>query len=160
MTDAERALIANLTAARLPLAAQIVLGAVAVLGYWYWSRTASARVDAAARTWLGARIGATVIWVRRNTADYPTPFQFRAGRYARWTWGIADEPRRTFGNDAIVSLADLIVVRIAAGAAPVAVLLYLTIAARLVSYVVFLPVSVIAIGIYAMFWTGRYRGFS
>lgn len=61
MTDAEGALLANLTAAALPLAAQLAVATLYLLLYWYWSRTAFTRVDAAARAWLGHRLGVEVV---------------------------------------------------------------------------------------------------
>lgn len=156
MTDAEGALLASLTAAALPMAAQIAVATVYLLLYLYWSRTAFRHVDAKARAWLGDRFDVEVVWVRRHTAEYATPFEFRTFRYAVWMWGIADERRRTFTLDAVIYVADLLLVRIAAGAVPVLVLLFLAVTLRALSYVVLLPTLALAIGLYGVYWTGRY----
>jgi len=155
MTEAERALIRNLTAAALPLAAQLIVALIYVVLYWCWSRRWYGRVDAAARAWLGRRLSLDVVWVQRHTAEYATPFEFRTGRYRVCTWGVADPHDRTFTHDAIVSLADLLIVRVGAGALPVVALL-LTVAAGALSYIVLLPTIAAAIAIYGVYWTGRY----
>ena len=155
MTEAERALIGNLTTAALPLAAQLIVALIYVASYWYWSRRWFARVDTAARAWLGRRLSLDVVWVRRHTAEYATPFEFRTGHYRVWTWGVADARDRTFTHDAIVSLADLLIVRVGAGALPVVALL-LMVTAGVLSYIVLLPAIAASIAVYGVYWTGRY----
>jgi hypothetical protein len=157
VTDAERELLDRLIAAAWPLPWQAALGCALAAGYLAWSRLYYAALDPRLRRAVGGAVGARVVWVRRHSADYPTPFELGGVRRPpRWSWGIAAEGERSWGRDAAVSLLCVLLVNVAAGLWPAALVLYAFAGARVLSYAVFLPTCLAAIAIYSVFWTGRY----
>lgn len=160
MTDAEAQLLQNLFSAAWSLPTQVAAGALQVIGYFVWSRTYHRRVDPALRDWAGRCLGAPVVWVRRHTHEYDTPFELAflgMNRYARWTWGIQNPARRTFLRDATAYALGVLCVNGIAGTWPVAALLYLALSVHALSYVVFFPACVLNIALYSVFFSGLHE---
>jgi hypothetical protein len=156
MTELEQELLSRLVAARWALPWQAALGVALVAGYWAWARAFYARVDPALRRAAGRRLGADVVWVHRHSAAYQTPLEIGHTRAWRWTWGIADERARTLGRDAAVLALDALLVRVLAGLPGPALLVWAFVGPGLLSAVVFLPACGVVLGLYGVFFTGRY----
>lgn len=153
MTELEHEFLRGLIRAAWPLWAQAAFGVAMVAGYWMWTRVYYAAVDPALRRWLGARLGARVVWVRRGSPEYPDALGHRSRRRFRWSWGIDGE--RTLRNDASAATFCFLFVTLLGGLWPVAVFLFVALQLKALSYVVFLPVCLAVIGIYSALWAGR-----
>ena len=159
MTDAERELLRGLIAAAWGLPAQVACGLAIVVGYWMWSRWFFAAIDPVLRHWLGARVGVRIGWVPRGSRAYPNPLDFEPAprRWYVWTWGIPAEGERTLARDTLVLLLSILFVTVLGGLWPVAVFFFVSFQLKLLSYVVFLPACLLVVGIYGVYWSGRYR---
>ncbi len=157
MTDLERRFLDQLTTAAWPLWFQVAFALVLVAGYLIWSRLYYHVVDQILRIRIGGSLGVDIIWVRRHSRSYPTPFESGWARYQQWSWGIAAEHERTFLRDDLVAALSLLVVNVLAGLWPIAIFLFVFLGLKALSYVVFLPLCVAMLAIYAVFWSGKYE---
>lgn len=155
MDEPERELLANLIRAGWPLGPQVAVGAGIVVGDWLWCRMYFVAVDPVVRAMVGRLVGARVVWVMRDSASYPTPFEWKRSTWHQWTWGVQDEARRTFFRDGAVLLLCGLLVNVLAGAPPVLLVVYLFAWAKLISYAVFFPTVIAAMTLYSIFFSGR-----
>lgn len=155
MTEAEHQLLQRLVGAAWPLPVQIAFAAAFIVGCAVWPLVYYRALDPTLRALLGRKIGAHVVWVRRHSAEYVTPFESGFARYARWSWGIADPAQRTWHADGITLVASLVVVNILAGMLPFYLLLGVFLGLHGLSYVTFMPCVLAAMLLYSWRWDGR-----
>jgi hypothetical protein len=157
MTELDGQLLENLIVATLPLAWQVALGALLVMGAWMWARLYYRRVDPLVRASVGRLLGTRIIWVLRNSSSYETPFLWERTHYRYWSWGVAAPADRTLLRDGLTVLLSVLIVNVACGLWPCALFLWVFLGLKALSYVVFLPVCCALLVISSIFWTGRYE---
>lgn len=109
--------------------------------YFVWTFVYFKLVDPTLRRVMGA----DVIWT------YDARQYFARGRYRRWHWGIRNAPADEVQfREFVVDMLGVVIVNVIAGAAPVATLFLLPPLAMYVCLFVAIP-------IYAVWWSGRYR---
>ena len=143
-----------MSAASVPtLALHAALGVAWVAGYVLWSRVYWRAVDPWARRRVGARLGVRVVWEYREP-NSQRAFDFRP-RWGGWQWGIAGGPDGAFGKAVVVRVTNL-ALTLTAGLLPIALLLYATAWARVISAVVAYPLFFLIAPLYVRYWHGDY----
>ena len=157
MTDLEHQLMRQLITAAWPLPWQIAFAVTMVGGYGYWSRLYFRTLDRRVRMYIGQRLGVHIRWVQRHTAGYQTPFASGLERYFLWSWGIEEEHRRTVLRDGLVASLCFVVVNLASGLWPLVIFFLVALQLKALSALIFIPALVAVVGMYAVFWAGRYE---
>lgn len=140
-----------------PLVPQLVFAAAWLGGYLAWSLAYYRSMDPIVRAAVGRLVGARVVWVLREGSLYSSDLSFQLLQNTL-TWGVEQPERRTPARDFAVLMLTLVVVRIAAGMAPIAVLLAAFLWLGIVGVGVGTPLLVAAVAIYSRFWSGVLSG--
>lgn len=139
-----------------PLWAQAAFAAGWVLAAVLWAGLYHGAVDPALRRWLAGRVGEPVVWVLRRGSQSGGDRWLRP-RHDTWGWGLAPREDVPVGKDLLVYVASVLVVYVAAGLAPVAVLCAVAFGTRLLSPPFVLALFFLAIPLYGRFVSGRWH---
>jgi hypothetical protein len=133
------------------LVLQLSLGCAWLAGYVGWSHMYFRVMDPVIRRRIGAALGVRIVW------SYDARQYFQQGRYKRWHWGVADAPPdHVVFVELIVHVLCVAIVNVLAGLWCVS-LLYVALVRRWPGALALYPCIILAIPIYALYWSGRYR---
>lgn len=140
----------------MPLGVQIALAVIYLAGSIIWPRIFYRRVDPVLRGWLGEKLGVRIGWAVRRGGFNRGPLWF-GPLYDTWAWVIEGDPGRTVPREVLVYVAWVLIVPMAAGLLPVAVLFGAFLGLKLISALVAYPLLFLIIPIYTRYWSGRYE---
>jgi hypothetical protein len=130
---------------------QLSLASAWVAGYVGWSHLYFLTIDPVIRRRIGTALGVRIVWT------YDARQYFQRGRYSRWRWGVTDAPPdRVVFSELIVHVLCVVIVNVLAGLWPVS-LLYFALVRAWPGPLVLYPCIILAVPIYSIYWTGRYR---